>query len=96
MSNSNQHDITKGLGELLITDVFLKHGITEQKTRTLSPEQRAHVRSLVQDLQAQVEQFIHQTEQQKPVITPASSSQAETGETPRPRRRLTLKKKSDD
>ncbi|PWK07414.1 hypothetical protein [Tumebacillus permanentifrigoris] len=104
MSEQNPKHITKGLSDLLITDVFLKHGV-EQKQRNLSPEQKEQVRNLVQDLQAQVEQYLQKTSETKPVIThsnnvPASASTdpavAEQTESKRPHRRLSLPKKKQD
>lgn len=100
MSEQNPKHISKGLSDLLITDVFLKHGV-EQKKRNLSPEQKEQVRNLVQDLQAQVEQYLQKTVETKPVITPinhvpASAPTSEETQPTRPRRRLSLKKKEHD
>jgi spore coat protein W len=95
MSEQNPKHISKGLSDLLITDVFLKHGV-EQKKRNLTPEQKEQVRNLVQDLQAQVEQYLQKTQETKPIITPANSAPSpEKTEPERQRRRLALPKKQD-
>ncbi|KEO83909.1 hypothetical protein [Tumebacillus flagellatus] len=98
--NEKEKNITKGLSDLLITDVFMKHGI-EQKKRNLTPEQKEQIRSLVEDLQNQVEQFLHKTSQTPPTVVHNASKAGGTPapeksiEPTRPRRRLTFKRNGE-
>ncbi|MBL0386531.1 hypothetical protein JJB07_07705 [Tumebacillus sp. ITR2] len=97
--NEKEKNVAKGLSDLLITDVFIKHGV-EQKKRNLTPDQKAQIKSLVQDLQNQVEQYLQKTAQTPPVVTPGPNASAtptpeKKSESSRPRRRLTLKRNTE-
>jgi len=103
---SDVSKITKGLSELLITDAFMKHNISEESVRRkLSPEQKSQIRSLVGDLQAQVDQFLKGQNSSVPDLPSAPAPEAseasaatlqaawnDGGDVPRKRKRLTLRR----
>ncbi|MFD2169729.1 hypothetical protein [Tumebacillus lipolyticus] len=51
--------LSKGMSELLVSDVLLKHGITQDQRRKLTAEQKQEIMDLVKDLQRQVDQFVN-------------------------------------
>jgi spore coat protein W len=55
---SDADKVTKSLSDLIITDTFLKHGITDDKRRNLTDDQKQQIRDLVEDLKQQVDQFV--------------------------------------
>lgn len=55
---SDMDNVTRGLSEMMIADVLDKHGIVEEQKRPLSDEEKDRLRTLVEDLKTQVEQFV--------------------------------------
>lgn len=51
--------LSSGMSELLVSDVLLKHGITQDQRRRLTAEQKQEIIDLVKDLQRQVDQFVN-------------------------------------
>jgi hypothetical protein len=62
--------VTRSVGELLLLDVFTRHGIAEDNRRTLSPEQKQHIRDLVQDIKQDTEKFLQSQASQKVASAP--------------------------
>ncbi|ASS74265.1 hypothetical protein CIG75_04205 [Tumebacillus algifaecis] len=77
---SQMGHITKGMSELLIADLFNKHGISDEQRRRLTAEQKQEIIDLVQDLQRQVDQYMQksQVEQQVQVVPRTPPSPAKT------------------
>jgi len=69
-------NVTRGLSELMIADVLEKHGVRTEQKRTLTDEEKEHLRTLVEDLKTQVEQFV----QHRPAA-PVVVEHVQTGKT---------------
>jgi spore coat protein W len=49
--------------QLFVSNVFKSHNVTDEEKRKLSPEEKQHIRQIVQDLQNQVNEFVEKTKQ---------------------------------
>ncbi|TCP58204.1 hypothetical protein EV586_102657 [Tumebacillus sp. BK434] len=103
--------ISKGMSELLVADMFNKHGITPEHRRQMTAEQKQEILDLVQDLQRQVDAFMKQGLVEKNVqlepkaplpgraFAEPSSSPAPTlsneAAAPKRKRRMVLRKDKD-
>lgn len=96
--NKKINDITKGLGELLVSDIFNRHGITPQQTRPLSDEQKQNIKKLVEDLQRQVDEFLNpkMQAQTNDAKTDSGSEATDQAEETKPRKRIGIKKLSEE
>ncbi|APH05887.1 hypothetical protein [Bacillus weihaiensis] len=67
MSNEklNLQEISSTMMQLFVQDVFNKNDITEEKKKSLSDEQKAQLRKVVEDLQAQVDEFVKNSKEKK-------------------------------
>ncbi|QGQ47855.1 hypothetical protein [Metabacillus sediminilitoris] len=54
----NLHEISSSMMELFVQDVLRKNGVTKENRKNLSEEQKAHLKKVVTDLQAQVDEFV--------------------------------------
>jgi|GEM_PF-5809344 len=68
MDKSNP--IAKSVGELILMDVFAKHGISKDQRRELSEEQKQELRKIVQDLKKQTEAFLRQSPATRTIQVP--------------------------
>jgi predicted phosphoribosyltransferase len=71
---SQMGSISKGMSELLITDIFNKHRIAPEQLRKLTAEQKQEIMNIVQDLKRQVDQFMAQGVAVKKEDAPAEKS----------------------
>lgn len=55
---SSSEDLSKTLGELLVLDIFAKHGFDKVEKRQLSDEQKQEIKRLVENLKTQTETFL--------------------------------------
>ncbi|MFB5190946.1 hypothetical protein [Alicyclobacillus fastidiosus] len=74
---SDMNEVTKGIGDLLISDVLSRHGIQREHRRPISEEQKQKIRELVTDLQAQVDQFIKQQSMKTTQVTNGGTTASE-------------------
>ncbi|WP_226670624.1 hypothetical protein [Metabacillus litoralis] len=60
MSNEklNLQEISSTMMQLFVQDIFSKNNITDETKKKLSDEQKAQLRKVVADLQAQVDEFV--------------------------------------
>ncbi|TXC90718.1 hypothetical protein FS935_12470 [Metabacillus litoralis] len=67
MSNEklNLQEISSTMMQLFVQDVFNKNNITEEKKNKLSDDQKAQLRKVVEDLQAQVDEFVKGSKQKQ-------------------------------
>ena len=67
MSNEklNLQEISSTMMQLFVQDVFSKNNITEEKKNKLSDDQKAQLRKVVEDLQAQVDEFVKGSKQKQ-------------------------------
>ncbi|GEO26961.1 hypothetical protein AAC03nite_27460 [Alicyclobacillus acidoterrestris] len=84
---SDMNEVTKGIGELLISDVLSKHGIRRENTRQISDEQKQKIRELVKDLQAQVDEFMKQQAVKTTQVPKDLHAPSEATDAANPRRR---------
>lgn len=92
---SNIDDVTKNIGDMLITDVFVKHGVNSQQKKAISEEQRQKVKSLIEDLQKQVDEFLVKQSKTTQVIgtsETAQSGQENTESAQASRKRIRLRR----
>ncbi|ARU60053.1 hypothetical protein CBW65_02465 [Tumebacillus avium] len=103
--------ISKGMSELLIADMFNKHGIQPEHRRQMTADQKQEIIDLVQDLQRQVDEFMKQglvekNVQLEPKAPPPGRIVAEPSSSPAPtlnneaaapkrKRRMVLRKDKD-
>lgn len=64
--------VSKSLSDLIIADTFNKHGVTTDRTRGLTAEQKQQVKDLVEDLKKQVDQFLKVQSEEKQQPTAAT------------------------
>ena len=65
--------VSKILSDLIIADTFNKHGVTPDRTKGLSQEQKQQVKDLVEDLKKQVDQFLKVQQDEKQQQAPAAA-----------------------
>jgi hypothetical protein len=65
---SDIDNVSKSLSDLIITDTFLKHGVSPGQTRSLTPEQKQQLKDLVQDLKQQVDKFLKVQQEEKQAV----------------------------
>ncbi|MFZ3587686.1 spore coat protein [Bacillus sp. DJP31] len=68
MTNEPQKNpaiFSKSIVDLMISDIFSRHGVNQEEKKSLSDEQKQLLKSLVEDLSSQVEQFVDETKQKK-------------------------------
>lgn len=44
--------------DLLLSDIFNRHGINEEKLKNLSPEKKQQIKSIVSEIQSQVNNYL--------------------------------------
>lgn len=68
MSDTNPHErlkeISKGLTDLMLTDLFKKHGVQIEPSR-LNNDQKRQVKQLVQSLQEQADKILNSAKKTK-------------------------------
>lgn len=69
--------LSKTMGEVVITDVLNKYDVKPEHRRQLSPEQKAEIKNLVEDIKAQVESLLQQSIP-KPAAAPPPAPATET------------------
>ncbi|GMA63630.1 hypothetical protein NZD89_27570 [Alicyclobacillus fastidiosus] len=90
---SDMNEVTKGIGDLLISDVLSRHGIQRENRRPISEEQKQKIRELVEDLQAQVDQFMKQQSMKTTQVTHGGNTASEPSDKAAPsRRRVSFKR----
>ncbi|MBM7604037.1 spore coat protein W [Metabacillus crassostreae] len=80
MSNEklNLQEISSTMMQLFVQDVFNKNNITEEKKNKLSDEQKAQLRKVVEDLQAQVDEFVKGSKQKQEKEEPVEETSKNT------------------
>ncbi|QOQ56137.1 spore coat protein [Bacillus amyloliquefaciens] len=77
------------LTKLLVSDVFAKNNITEDKKRNLTEGQKQAILDMVQNLQKQANEFVERSNQKKLEALEKEKAEAQT----KRRRRTTLRER---
>ncbi|WP_456275408.1 spore coat protein [Bacillus sp. AK128] len=54
---------SKSIVDLMVSDIFTRHGITKTNKKEISEEQKEMIKNLVTDLSEQVNEFVKTNEQ---------------------------------
>jgi len=87
--------LSQAMGDVVIADVFKKYDVKPEHRRQLSPEQKAEIKNLVEDIKARVETFLQQTTTQK-VAAPAPAAEAAPAEEAPQAKRFRLRVKRNE
>ena len=61
----NLQEISSTMMQLFVQDVFSKNNISNENKKTQSDEQKAQLKKVVEDLQAQVDEFVKGSKEKK-------------------------------
>ncbi|OAS83835.1 hypothetical protein [Metabacillus litoralis] len=61
----NLQEISSTMMQLFVQDVLSKNNISNENKKTLSDEQKAQLKKVVEDLQAQVDEFVKGSKEKK-------------------------------
>ncbi|MBO1511580.1 hypothetical protein [Metabacillus bambusae] len=61
----NLQEISSTMMQLFVQDIFSKNNISNENKKTLSDEQKAQLKKVVEDLQAQVDEFVKGSKEKK-------------------------------
>lgn len=61
----NLQEISSTMMQLFVQDILSKNNITNENKKTLSDEQKMQLKKVVEDLQAQVNEFVKASQEKK-------------------------------
>ena len=65
-SKKNPSILSNSLVDLMISDIFNRHGINETEKKSLSDEQKNMIKNIVDDLSTQVDKFVEGSKPKQP------------------------------